>query len=139
MSPKKAFFKTFLFLGQLCCLLGLILSSQTDPPTLEIVDFTLGIPTFLFKDFNFFLSKDGFEGILGSLDPPGDKKGGFQFTCSLIKDLPTFFRFWFFFFVFFWGFFVIYFYLLLVFFLFPLSEVKSVDFELTNYLSKLQK
>ena len=36
------------------CSLGLILRSQTDSPTSENVGFTIGIPLFLFKDFNFF-------------------------------------------------------------------------------------
>ena len=44
-------------------LLGSILSSQTDPPTLENVDFTTGIFTFLKNQR--FRSKDGFESVLG--------------------------------------------------------------------------
>ena len=44
-------------------LLGSILSSQTDPPTLENVVFTIGILTFLKNQR--FRSKDGFESVLG--------------------------------------------------------------------------
>ena len=63
----------------------------------------------------------------------GGKKGAVDITCSLIKDLPTFFWAWFFVF---WCFFVRYFYVLFVLFF---SEVICVDFELTNCLSKPQK
>ena len=44
-------------------LLGSILNSQTDTPTLENADFTLGILTFLKKQR--CRSKDGFESVLG--------------------------------------------------------------------------
>ena len=44
-------------------LLGSILSSQTDHPTLQIVDFTMRILTFLKNQR--FRSKDGFESVLG--------------------------------------------------------------------------
>ena len=44
-------------------LLGSILSSQTDPPTLENVDFTMEILTFLKNQR--FRPKDGFESVLG--------------------------------------------------------------------------
>ena len=44
-------------------LLGSMLSSQTDPPTLENVDFTMGILTLLKNQR--FRSKDGFENVLG--------------------------------------------------------------------------
>ena len=37
------------------CFLGSFSSSQTDAPTLENVDFTMGIPIFLFKYFIFFI------------------------------------------------------------------------------------
>ena len=43
--------------------LGSILSSRTDPPTLENIDFILEILTFL-KNRR-FRSKDGFESVLG--------------------------------------------------------------------------
>ena len=43
--------------------LGLILSSQTDPPTLEHVDLITGILIFLKNQR--FRSKDGFESVLG--------------------------------------------------------------------------
>ena len=49
-------------------LLGPILSSRTDPPTLENVDFTLEILTFLKNQR--FRSKDGFESVLGLSRPP---------------------------------------------------------------------
>ena len=44
-------------------LLGSILSSQTDPPTLENVDFTMEILTCLKNQR--FRSKHGFESVLG--------------------------------------------------------------------------
>ena len=44
-------------------LLGSILSSQTDPPTFENVDFTVEILTCLKNQR--FRSKDGFESVLG--------------------------------------------------------------------------
>ena len=44
-------------------LLGSILSSQTDPPTLENVDSTMDILTFLKNQR--FRSKDGFDSVLG--------------------------------------------------------------------------
>ena len=43
--------------------MGSILSSQTDPPTFENVDFTLEILTFLKNQR--FRPKDGFESVLG--------------------------------------------------------------------------
>ena len=46
-------------------LLGSILSSHTDPPTLKNLDFPEGILTFLKNQR--FRSKDGFESVLGAL------------------------------------------------------------------------
>ena len=49
-------------------LLGSILSSQTDPPTLKNVDFMMAGARFL-KNHH-FRSKDGFENVLGLSRPP---------------------------------------------------------------------
>ena len=53
---------------------GSILNSQTDPPTLENVDFTIEILAFLKNQC--FRSKDGFESVLGlSRAPLGSSRG----------------------------------------------------------------
>ena len=55
--------RTMSFFDSSRSLLGSILSSQTDHPTLQIVDFTMRILTFLKNQR--FRSKDGFESVLG--------------------------------------------------------------------------
>ena len=63
LLPKMAWGASMSFFISSRSLLGSILSSQTDPPTLENVDFTIGIFTFLKNQR--FRPKDGFESVLG--------------------------------------------------------------------------
>ena len=62
------FILSMLFLISSRSLLGSILSSRTDPLTIENVDFTMEILTFLKNQR--FRSKDGFESVLGLSQPP---------------------------------------------------------------------
>ena len=63
LSPIFVLLFSMSFLIFFWSLLESILSSQTDPPTLENVDFTVGILTFLKNQR--FRPKDGFESVLG--------------------------------------------------------------------------
>ena len=75
LSPIFVLLFSMMFFISSRSLLGSILSSQTDPPTLENVDFTLGILTFLKNQR--FRSKDGFESVLGLSRAPFGSSWGY--------------------------------------------------------------
>ena len=67
--------------------MGSILSSQTDPPTFENVDFTLEILTFLKNQR--FRPKDGFESVLGLSRAPFGSSWGYLGSSLGPLDRPN--------------------------------------------------
>ena len=86
LLPNMACGASMSFFDSSRSLLGSILSSQTDHPTLQIVDFTMRILTFLKNQR--FRSKDGFESVLGlSRAPFGSSWGSLGSSFGLL-DRP---------------------------------------------------